>query len=256
MKSSYYIWVAIWLILAGCDLPTEPGPMPNTIIDTEYVERLNIMGILRLDGGSGNSFIYVQRTMTTEEIYTMEADPVIRDAFVTIADGDDVCVFQHSADTLEAGMYRDSLFIPLPGHTYELMVTADELPILTAGTTVPGRPQLNDYSVAWETGTARFDLALSRDTFQYMLYLQFPDRVLEKTLAGDRDGQETVVFSWDTAAGDPVSLTVTGMDENLTRYQNSSISFIPNTYHKDESTVENGFGCFGSVAVTTIDLIR
>jgi len=256
MKIINHIFLIIILIVVGCDLPYEPGPMPKSIIDTEYVESLNIMGILRLDGEIGNSFIHVQRTMTTEEIYTLEADPSIRNATVIIIDqdSDDSWIFQHSADTLYFGYYYDSTFVPIYGHTYELTITADSLPILTASTTIPQQPHLNNYAVDYQSRNISLDLVLTSDTYQYNIYLLFPDNVMESTLEGGRNTHEIVTFSWSIERGDPTSLMVVGMDKNLTRYNNSSISFIPNTYHKDESTVNNGYGCFGSVAVTTVRL--
>ncbi|NOZ74943.1 MAG: DUF4249 family protein [FCB group bacterium] len=253
MKIVRKIVVSLVLLILGCDLPTDPGPMPTTIIDTDYVESLNIMGVLRSDD---DSFVYVQRTMTTEEIYTLEADPVIRDAVVEILDRDsrESWGFEPKADSLYVGYYYDTTFIPVEGHTYDLTIRADNLPTLTATTTVPQRPYLNDYTVDNQSGYGSFDLTLTDDTYQYLLYLQFPDKILKKALVGDRNTDELVTFNWDPALGNPIRIMIVGLDENLTRYNESSISFIPNTYHKDGSTVSNGFGCFGSVAVTAIQL--
>jgi len=63
-----------------------------------------------------------------------------------------------------------------------------------------------------------------------------------------------VEWTFDAANGAPLHLSVTALDENLTRYGNSPISFIPNTYHPDGSTVAGGYGCFGSVSVTEFEL--
>ncbi len=244
------------LVALGCDLPHEPGPMPKHIIDTDYVESLNIMGILRLDDEADLSFIHVQRTMTTKEIYTFEADPVIKNATVTLTDQDSVgqWFFQHSYDTLYNGYYYENTFAPVVGHTYNLEIEAESLPILTATTTVPQKPQLEDYTIDYQSKTAVFELLVTPDTYQYNLFLVFQEEVLETKVEGDLETVKTVMFNWNVAVGDPLKLMITGLDENLTSYGNSSISFIPNTFHEDGSTVTGGFGCLGSVAVTTIKL--
>jgi len=237
-------------------MPYEPGPMPEHIIDTEYVESLNVMGIIRSDSVAGSSFIHVQRTMTTEEIYSFEVDPTVQNAIVTVVDlgTNEQWMFQHSSDTLYSGYYFDSTFTPLYGHTYQLIITADSLPTLTATTTVPQKPGLETYSIDSPAKRARFALLLREDVYQYSLFLMFANDTLEATLEGARNTVETVEFNWHADMGDPLNIMIVGFDENLTRYGNASITFIPNTYHKDESTVNNGYGCFGAVAVTTVRL--
>lgn len=248
--------IILLLVVLGCDMPYEPGPMPEHIIDTDYMESLNVMGVLRSDSVAGSSFIYVQRTMTTEEIYTFEADPTVQNATVTIIDQDnmDQWIFRHTTDTLRSGYYLDNTFTPLYGHTYQLTVKADSLPTLTATATVPQKPRLEEYTIDSQARKASFNLLLREDVYQYSIYLMFPDDTLGTTLEGARNTVETIEFNWGSALGDPLNVMIVGFDENLTRYGNASITFIPNTYHEDGSTVNNGYGCFGAVAVTTIKL--
>jgi hypothetical protein len=249
-------FIVLLLVVLGCDMPYEPGPMPEHIVDTEYIESLNIMGIVRSDSVAGSSFVHVQRTMTTEEIYSFEVDPTVQNAIVTVVDEgtNEEWTFQHSSDTLYSGYYFDSTFTPLYGHTYQLTITADSLPTLTATATVPLKPRLDSYIVDSPAKQASFDLLLRDDVYQYSVFLMFANDTLETILEGARNTVETVEFNWRADMGDPLSIMIVGFDENLTRYGNASITFIPNTYHKDESTVNNGYGCFGAVAVASIRL--
>jgi len=51
-----------------------------------------------------------------------------------------------------------------------------------------------------------------------------------------------------------LAIKIIGYDKNLTEYLNSSPSFLPQAFHETVRTVEDGYGCFGSLSVTLITL--
>ena len=75
--------------LAGwqsCDLPWQPGPMPDAIIETEFVPGLNILGIVRLEDTTASSFVYIERAYASNEYETwVDSLPIIKNANVWIA---------------------------------------------------------------------------------------------------------------------------------------------------------------------------
>jgi hypothetical protein len=253
------IHILVFLVLLmGCDLPFDPGPMPTDIIATSYEPAMNILGVIRLDGSSGNSYVYVQRTMTTEEIYSFDIDPTVTDALVQVVEShgavENTFDFSHSADSNARGLYRDSLFLPQAGNTYALTISASEFPTISASTIVPALPTIDSASLSVENQAITFTLQQRSDAYQYNLYLVFAAEVLERELSGAESLDRVINWSWDESLGQPLELTIAASDENLTVYGSTSTALLPNTYHDHGSTVAGGFGCFGSVAVNTYTL--
>jgi len=249
---SIYLWT--------CVLPTEPGPMPKDLIETEYIESLNVFGILRADGTPGSSFVHVQRTMTTEEIYSFETDPGVYDARVMIYDSTDQAEyrFEHSTIPGQEGYYRNQSLIPHPRSHYSVSIEADSLPTLSGTTLIPPAPQIKDGSLNQSDGETHFTLLLDPDSYQYEIHFLTLSGGLEnsslQTIAGNIAGEQTVSHRWVDGEEAPAMVVIIAQDLNLTRYRNASSSIIPNTYHEDPSTVTGGFGCFGSLAVTILEL--
>jgi len=239
------------LVFNTCDLPTDPGPMPKSIIETEFEPGLNIFGVLRADSVSGSSFIHVETVMKTEEMY--EGTGEIFDTTVTVQMGDsatgEVFTFTMIEDTTYRGYYFNDSFQPISGHRYSLEVQSEILPTLKAETLVPVRPEVVPNSLRISNTTLEFQISTTADTYQYNCYLFFGDECLEKQVANDGKPLLNIAFGLSDM---PTKLVIIGYDQNLAEYLNSLPSFIPQTFHEMVITVENGYGCFGSLAVTTI----
>ena len=250
--------LVVTLMLMSCDLPFEPGPMPRDIIPTSYTPAMNILGVIRVDGNAGNSYVYIQRTMTTEEIYSFDIDPTVTQALVRIREEqgglESQRFFSHSADTNARGMYRDSLFLPQSGKTYALHISAPEYPDISATTRVPVLPEIDSTRLILEDQHLEFTLRQDTSAFRYNLYLVFDTQILEREINGATTMDLPIHWNWEASLGTPLELTIAASDENLTRYGSTSTALLPNTYHDDGSTVGGGYGCFGSVAVQTFSL--
>ncbi len=245
------------MLFTGCDLPHQPGPMPTDLVETEFQPGLNILGVLRADDQAGSSFINVNRAMTTEEIYVDSIENLYPDLdYLQVYSRS----FGHEYTFLELdsvggeGNYRDTSLNVVAGETYTLEISAPGFPILTGETTVPIKPQLLENTLTVSPGYVSCQLEHDSGTFEYKLYLIFADDVLEKVVTPSGEDVIDVVWTFSASLGDPLNLMLSALDENLTRYGNSPISFLPNTYHADGSTVTGGYGCFGSVAITYIEL--
>lgn len=246
------------MFIFTCDLPHEPGPMPNDIIETEFIQGLNVLGVIRADDVTGTSFLQLNRAVTTEEIYSDTISDFSPDV-------DHVKIIQQSTNTSYAMVrgndsipfwdeitFRDTSFLARSGETYHLEVQAPGYPTLTGSTAVPTKPQMVSGSLARTDDHVEFELSADPSAYEYKLYLIFADDVLEKVIKPA--GQDAYPVSWDISkhSGTPLFLMLCALDENLTRYGNAPFSFMPNTYHPDVSTVDGGYGCFGSLSVTTI----
>ncbi|MBT4130375.1 MAG: hypothetical protein HOE44_06580 [Candidatus Marinimicrobia bacterium] len=255
---SWYLPIFILaLFMFSCDLPHQPGPMPTDIVETEFQAGLNILGVLRADDQAGTSFININRALTTEEIYSDSIEnfsPQVDYVKVSSIISSSEHLFMRDEDTSDWGDYRDTTLNVEAGEAFDLEVKAPGFPTLTGQTIIPDKPQLIPNSLLMNSDKLSFQIQHHPSTYEYKLYLFFAGNVLDKIVKPSNGSSIEVDWSFSTSNGVPLYLMLTALDENLTRYGNSPISFIPNTYHPDGSTVEGGYGCFGSVAVTIIEL--
>ena len=231
--------------------------MPTEIVETEFEPGLNIMGVLRADDQTGSSFVTINRALTTEEIYSdiiENFSPRVDYVEVRSRRTGIASMFQSPEDTSGWGYYRDSTLNVLSGDVYDLEIQSPGFPTLTGTTQIPHQPQLVLNSISVESGKITFKIQHLVTAYEYKLYLIFAETVLEKVIKPSTGTVIDVDWRYNQNLGSPLLLMLTALDENLTRYGNSPISFIPNTYHPDGSTVDGGYGCFGSVSVTLVEL--
>ena len=256
-NTKHVLLFIIVLLVNACELPHQPGPMPKDIVETEFEPGLNILGVLRADDVMGSSFIVINRALTTEEIYSEyipNFSPEVDFARVrSVRSGDDY-FFSKGEDTTDWGNYLDTTLTIETGESYSLEIQAPGFPLLTANTRIPQKPEAVTGSISVEQDRVTFQLQHDPGAFEYKLYLLFPDKVLEKVVKPMNEEFIEIEWGFSSSNGSPVFLMLSALDENLTRYGNSPISFIPNTYHADGSTVDGGYGCFGSVAITIYEL--
>jgi len=255
LKTVYCILASVFIFT--CDLPHQPGPMPTDIVETEFEPGLNILGVLRADEQAGTSFINVNRALTTEEIFSDSIEnfsPEVSYVKVSSSISGAEYLFIRGEDSSDWGDYRDTTLNVMAGETFELEIVASGFPTLTGSTTIPAKPQLVTNSLLLNADELSFQIQHHTSAFEYKLYLFFAGTVLEKGVEPANGNIIEVEWSFSPSNGSPLYLGLTALDENLTSYGNSPISFIPNTYHSDASTVSGGYGCFGSVAVSIIEL--
>ena len=244
-------------LVNACELPHQPGQMPTDIVETEFEPGLNIMGVLRADDRAGTSFININRALTTEEIYSDSIpnfSPYVD--YVEVKSVSNNSTFNFTQGNINGDWwdYKNSYLRVETGETYELEISAPGFPLLTGQTIVPQKPSILTGSLLNESETLSFKILHHASAYEYKLYLLFSGGVLEKGVNPSNETQIQINWDYDNSLGTPTLLVLSALDENLTRYGNSPISFIPNTYHPDGSTVEGGYGCFGSVSITSVEL--
>ncbi len=256
LVSSVLMFITIPIFFAACDLPHQPGPMPTDIVETEFEPGLNIMGVLRADDQRGSSFININRILTTEEIYSDTIEnfsPPVDYARVRSL-GTPAEYFFFKSDTVDWENYKDSSLLVFPGETYDLEISAPGFPTLTAATIVPNKPEVVEGSIIIASNNISFQIQHHASVFEYKLYLFFTESILEKVVKPVNGELIDISWNFSNDRGTPIYLMLSALDENLTSFGNSPISFIPNTYHPDGSTVDGGYGCFGSVSISTYEL--
>lgn len=265
MKRSNKLTFAIFIVVlvgAACDLPTEPGPQPSTIIETDFEPGLNILGVLRLDDSTGTSFVYVERAFQTEELDTaMFAEDnlfIIKDAETVVQKVTDKTAypFIFEADTLRPYTYTHPGFAPTAGEQYALTITHPVLPTLTDTTVVPVKPAIDSASLDTMGQAVSFDLLTTTDTDLYDVYLFLTEDILHQRLANQAAEHRPVQFDLSSAKGQPLWLEIYGYDANLTEYLTAATTIKYQTYLETVTTVTGGYGVFGSVSVAKMRLTR
>ncbi len=237
-------------LFQSCDLPLDPGPQPNTIIQTEFVPGLNIFGILRLEENSGQSYIRVERAYLTSE-ENEEFNPLIRNALVLVAsciDSEPADTFFFATDSVLGDVYLNPSFSPAPGTCYHLSVFAPDLPTAESETSVPSIPSVAGNSIQIEENLLTFQLLSQPDIKLYDIFVLTDEFTLEKRLLNTGSVQNQIEFQLPAEEWENLSVEVFGYDTNLTEYVTDSFSFKPQSYHETVTSIENGYGCFGSVS--------
>lgn len=250
----FSIFCSAVLLFFSCDLPTEPGPMPTDIIATEFESKLNILGVLRYDRVEGSSFIRVEHTYRYEDVDEQNFSTVVDDAEVTVqysAGADYAFVFVTGSDLGE--VYKSSRCLPGGGENYQLTITADGYPDVTASTTIPYPPVIDSTSLEVSTRNVSFELLSADDVGLYDLFLICENDTLDQRLVPSGENSMHVEFIVPYAAGEPVKAEIYGYDVNLSEYLISAITIKPQTYLETVTTVEGGYGCFGSLSKSVID---
>lgn len=257
MKVKVLIWGAIivgMLTVSTCDLPHQPGPMPDTIIDTTFEPGMNIFGVIRLGDSTNSSFVYIERAYAPNE-YDAFADtiPLVKNAAVVIKRASDSTAFLFLySDSSGDHKYLNPNFIPVAGETYNLSISAPGLPSLSASATVPRQPEIDTSSVRISATELSFTLLTSDDTYLYDIYVISQNGQLSQREKNSRSGMKNIKIALNQKFDRPTQVKIFGYDQNLARYFDASSSLIPQSFLETLSTVNGGYGCFGAVAVRTI----
>ncbi|MFH1212830.1 MAG: DUF4249 family protein [Candidatus Neomarinimicrobiota bacterium] len=256
IKKTFVLIFAIFWILPGwqrCDLPWQPGPMPSAIIETEFEPGLNILGVVRLEDSTANSFVYVERAYPPDE-YDAQADtlPLVKDAVVQIRGSADTTAltFQYFGD-LSGQKYVNTGFRPVAGETYHLTIEAPDLPRLTAIASVPHLPEIDSNSLQVSATAVSFSMRTTDDASMYDVYLLCENGQSVKRFSNEQAVTKEIQLTLNRDDGNPLAIRIFSYDRNLAKLSNYTSSIMPQSFLETVSTVENGYGCFGAVSVLT-----
>jgi hypothetical protein len=226
-------------------------PLQPRFDENPYKKGLNIFGILRIDSSfsHNNSFIEIQKIIPA----VGSGDSIFIDtAQVYVENMDDQSNFNfiltNFEDTFDEVNYRpQNGFAPKAGEQFRIECSYLDLPVLTAYTQIPNKPQWDETSVSLHDHALNFNLAHDSTIFMFDVYLYSNGYVSGYSrLAPEKTGNTQVEITFPGERAD--SLVVFAYDYNLANYyltSNTSLNF--NKYRESFSEVENGFGVFGSL---------
>jgi hypothetical protein len=124
------------------------------------------------------------------------------------------------------------------------------LPVLTAETIIPAQPSILNNSIIIENNSVKFTIIEDRTAFLYDVVLYIGSKKYSQRVLRATDGNTEVEFLVENINNTVRKIVIYGYDKNLSEYLTAQNLFIkPNTYRPPFSTVQNGYGCFGSLNI-------
>lgn len=255
MKYRLLIISIISSLFFACDLPNQPGPMPNDIIETEFTPGLNILGIL-YNSDTTESFIYIEEALPTDTYYENMDSNIVTNAEIIIWGEKDTTKYKFIIQPdVDSCRYINKNFIPISGEKYYLKISArtDQGNLSVAATTiVPTLPEITSDSVKISDEVLNINIKSNDDIVRYDFYLFSEENLLaEKIIYSDFNCVQFNLEEFDTL---PTRIEILTFDKNLTTYLQTSNTLFPQNYQENISTVEEGYGCFGAISKKNIHL--
>jgi hypothetical protein len=214
---------------------------------------MNILGVLRPGGFDGKpmSYIHLEKSYP----FTSFPDTVeIADAEVKLfrfdenQAGDTLYFIYTNFDTaFESKEYRNKDFYPEAGCTYHVSCEKGGYPALTSETIVPNAPKIVDQSLQITEKNISFQILRDPLVGLYDIYFITSKQVYTNRIRRPESGNISATINFDPVSDNAVLLLIYAYDLKLSEYITYNISIKPNTYRSSYSTVENGYGCFGSL---------
>ncbi len=258
MLKKYMILIAFpaLFLLHSCEDPiTGYGPQPEFLDEHKHKPMLNVFGVLRPEKDFDIPLSYVH----LEAAYSVTSDYpdsfIIVDAEVKLLNcsntaSDSLNLVYTDFDTLfPEKEYRDPDFYPQAGQTYGVSCKKEGFPVLTSKTTMPWIPQIAANSL--ELNNNELSFSISRDSLAglYDVYLWIGEQRFASRVLRSETGDTKVNLKYNKGPNGEGTLFIYAYDINLAEYFTAVISAKPNTYQPPVSTVENGYGSFGSMNV-------
>ncbi len=239
------------LILSGCSKEKlydfVIGPQPTFTGDHQFVPGLNIFGVIRPD--SLNQF-YIEKVI--KAVNSVGDSTIISNFNAVIYKINNNIIL----DSLSFNFnYPDTIFKnhpvnfePHPGNHYKIICQSPGLPILTAETVFPNQPVIENSSINMNGNHIQFSILSDTTSFLYDIYLIMGNNQTNTRVLRAATGNTYVELNAGFQVNKGSILLIYTYDKNLSEYLTAANLFIkPNTYRPPFSTVQNGYGCFGSL---------
>lgn len=226
-------------------------PLQPRFDENPFKKGLNIFGVIRIDSSfaHNNSFVEIQKIIPA---VGSEDSIFIDTALVYVENMGNQSTFNFILTDFEGTFdqvnYRpQNGFAPIAGEQFKIECSYSDLPVLTAYTQIPNKPQWDETSISGNDHVLNFNFVYDSTIFMFDVYLYSNGYVSGYSrLAQEGTGNTPVEIAFPGEKVD--SLVAFSYDYNLANYyltSNTSLNF--NKYRESFSEVENGFGVFGSL---------
>lgn len=251
-----YMLIIVIVLLIACENPiTGFGPQPLYFDKHVHKPMLNVFGVLRPGNLDGKPLSFVH----LEESFPITTSPdtiVVSDAKVTLFKYEKNIVvdslelsYTNLNSTFPISEYRHIEFFPMEGVTYGVSCVRNGFPKLTSKTTIPSTPKIVDNSIHSDENKLTFSILRDSLAALYDIYLIVDQETISKRIRRPEAGNIRVIINFNQTIESQGLLLICAYDLQLSEYITYNVSIKPNTYRSNYSTVENGFGCFGSLNI-------
>ncbi len=253
------------------------GPQPKFINEEPFDKQLNIFGVLRPDSSSQfpNNYIIDQNgQLTGQSMSYINVERTIMSINDTISDTIPIPSAKVNLYKIENSKVQDTIklyftnfnghfnkmryrakgFYPKPGEMYMLSCFKEGYDTVFSQTIIPDPPELTN-AVNVKNKSLNFTLKNNKSIHLYDVYIiSGLDSYFERIVPENEEEIEVFIdFDFDLSSSSYI--LIYGYDENLANYFAFPNVFIkPNTYRPPFTTVEGGYGCFGSLNYTCVIL--
>jgi hypothetical protein len=239
-----------------CDNPiTGMGPQPSYFDQHEHKPMLNVFGVLRPDSLNDKplSFVHLEESVSAT---SFPDNIVITDAEIKLFTYDHNLVTDSvDLDYIELNLnfktseYRNIQFFPVPGRTYGISCSKEGYPELTSRTTVPLTPVIKENSIRFEKDKLTFSIIQDSLAALYDIYYFNGTKVYSQRIRPPGVGDIFIEMDIEKGVTTVDYLVIYAYDLKLSEYLTYNVGIKPNTYRSNYSTVDNGYGCFGSMTI-------
>ncbi len=256
--------ILVFLLLISCEKATDfylGLPWQPDILENTFVDGLNIFALLQpADSAENNkSFVYVQRNWPALE-YTDESFTIIKNVDILIIQMENEIVLDTiyfplmpSDSLFRDTLYRpDQIFSPLPGNTYQIICEYNDTLSAYGETRFPPEPQLVSNSLVISEGRVEFKIDPDEEIKMLDVYV-FSEELTGIVGRYVTNDTASIKINLSIPGSGAAYIDIYGYDANLAAYYaNSNTSLNFNKYRTTFSTLEQGFGVFGSLNRTQL----
>lgn len=249
-----FLFLVILLMLSACK---EIGefylgiPLQPKFEENSFTPGLNIFGILNTDstGSFNNSFIVIEKVLpAVGKIDSFNVDTVLVTIENNNSNSEQLFLLTNFDETFSQVNYRPvEYFAPKPGEIYSISCVHSDFPTLRATTIIPAKAVLETTSIIKQNNFLSFEI--KPDTSIYMMDVYcYIDTLKPSPYRFAAETEQNTLIEIPVNGNKVDSVVVYSYDYNMAKYyltSNTSLNF--NKYRNSYSTVENGYGVFGSI---------
>ncbi len=254
-----YFIIAFFVLFNSCEKAAEWylgfNKQPDFFDGEEYTKAINVFGVIRpnLVEEEQQSFVRVEKTVSSKEIEFSDSLSLKEaSVWVSFDDGTSLKSLNFNYEKLEDG-YVDGLFKTdglqvSAGQTFTLECSYDGYDTVFASTVVPNQPIVLGASIKEN----QLELEIEEDETAHLYEIVYCSVSLGYHTPVD--GKNKITIELDSAFPSQGEVYIYAYDKNLADYFSDVTSSIINlnSFRAPYTTVDGGFGCFGSLNYTKL----
>ena len=216
---------------------------------------MNVFGVIRpgVKDGKPLSFVHLESSFESNS-YPDTFEVTDADVRLLIYEGSEIVdslkfIYSNFNSTFSTDEYRNPEFLPETGKTYGVTCFKAGNPELTSTTTVPNVPVIVDNVINVGQNRLRFEIRRDALAALYDIKLQVGETEFSTQVNRPESGNIYVELEFNRNTEPKGKLIIFAYDLNLSEYMTYNLTIKPNTYQPPYSTVDNGYGCFGSLNI-------